>query len=669
MVRYLITLIFLISFSALQASSTIDSLKRLAQEPGLSLAERIDRYVAVGFQYWYTNADSALSYGEKVVNMAEEGDLDKGRMEGHNIIGIANWAKGNFAEAINAYQSGLAIAESDTSFAYAIPSFLTNIGICYKAIGAYDQALNYYLEALSLVEDNKTTYASTLNNIGLIYQELKEYDKAMEQFQEALSVAKQLSGYPQLKSSIRNNIGNLHYMQENWTAAEKMYVEVLEEARINGSKEAEADALNNLSVLEQQRKNYSSARRLAIESIQLAQEMGKQVDVGEGMLRLAKIEKDEGKLWNARFYADSALSVGVRYDKIDLQRNANQTLAEIYEGLNYGSKALTYYKSYVVLKDSLESERKTRQIKEVEAQYALQAMESENEQLAELAEIREEQYEASKQQNAKLIIGVIILAGLTITTIVLLIMVRRSLRRQKAQKEELEELNAIKDQMFSIVSHDFKSPLNSLRSILNLVEEGELTDDDLKRVIPALQKELGYTSQLLENLLYWAKSQMKGIKVHPKEIDLRPLIRFDQDLLLPMAEKKQIELKIDLPQSLPAYADEDMIQLVIRNLISNALKFTPQGGTVKVNAFTEEEHWCIQVKDTGVGIPPEKKARLFEMNSNYKTRGTDNEKGSGLGLKLCKEFIEKNRGWIWLSSEEGEGTTFSFTVPKRPPLT
>lgn len=651
------------------AASTLDSLKQLAHEKGLPAGEQIDRLAALGFQYWYASADSALYYGRQVVELAESIDDDKGRMEGHNIMGIAYWSQGNFPEAIITYRKGLEIATSDTGFQYAIPSFLTNIGICYKAIGAYDKALDAYLQALSLVQDNQATYASTLNNIGLLYQELDERDKAMDQYQQALAIAEELKAYPQLKTSIQNNIGNLFFTQENWRAADAMYTAVLEQARINGSREAEADALNNLSVLEQKRGNFSEARKLAVESLRIAEDMGKQVDVGESLLRLAKLERAEHKLWNARYFADSALAIGVRHDKIDLQRNANKTLADIYESLNFGSKALFYYKNFVVLQDSLESERKTRQIMEVEAKYELRAMEAQNQQLTEIAQLRAQQYEDSRAWNVRLVLGIILLFALSITTIGLLLAVRRSRNRQRTQKEELEELNAIKDQMFSIVSHDFKSPLNSLRSILNLVEEGELTDDDLKRVIPALQKELGYTSQLLENLLYWAKSQMKGIKVHPKEIDLRPLIRFDEDLLLPMAEKKQIELKVDLPQSLPAYADEDMIQLVIRNIMSNALKFTPQGGMVKVNAFTEEEHWCIQVKDTGVGIPPEKKARLFEMNNSYKTRGTDNEKGSGLGLKLCKEFVEKNRGWIWVSSEEGEGTTFSFTVPKRPPLT
>lgn len=661
-------LLILVFAPTILCAQTIDSLRQVAAQSDLSTEKRIAVYVDLGFAYWQVDADSALWYGEEVLKLATDIEQQKGQMEGHNIKGIAYWAKGNYPEAIDAYRKGLAIAQSDTAFAYAIPSLLTNIGICFKEIGSYDKALDNYLNALSLVKNNPVTYASTLNNIGLIYQELHQYDKALSYHQQALAVADTFTRYPRVKVSIRNNIGNVHFHQKAWTKAEASFLQALEEARAVGAKGAEADALNNLGVLAQERQQWAEAREYTLASLRLAEETGQKVEVGRALLRLAKIERETDKLWNARYFADSALSIGKRHDQLSLQRNANQELAQVYEGLRYGMKALEYYKAFDQLSDSLLSEKKTQQIQEIEAAYALRNIEAENEQLAELAALREAQVEREKRRSGWLAIGVVVLAGLAIATIILLLMVRKSLAQQRKQKAELEELNAIKDQMFSIVSHDFKSPLNSLRSILNLVEEGELTDDDLKRVIPALQKELGHSSQLLENLLFWAKTQMKGIKVHANEIDLRPLIRFDEDLLLPMAEKKEIELKVDLPESLPAYADEDMIQLVIRNIMSNAIKFTPQGGTVKVNAFTEEEHWCIQVKDTGVGIPPEKKARLFEMNNNYKTRGTDNEKGSGLGLKLCKEFIEKNRGWIWVSSEEGEGTTFSFTVPKRPPL-
>lgn len=661
------TALMLMLFGALHGATDIDSLKQLLQNPQATREERLSWMIDLGFSYWDVQADSASIYGQRVLELATELADKKGQMNGYNILGIAHWVKGEHAEAIAAYKKGLALAQQDTALAYAIPSFMTNIGICYKEVGAHHRALEQYLAALRLVRDNPVTYVNTLNNIGLVYEAINQPQKALAYFDSALVFSQSMQKYPEVVASIYNNKGNVYFRRKDWSAAKAHFDSAYTIGQRLGSISVQSDALNNLGVLARKNGDLEAAKSYVLASYQLARKNNHRESVITSLLQLSKIEQAEGQRWNAVYYADSALSMAKRHDFLALQAEGYKTLASYYEAFNYGMKALDFYKQYEALEDSLYNIEQAREMEAIAAQHALADMEEKHSFLKEKEAWQAQELQSKQRQNRLLILGLVLMSAMLIGGLYLLWRLRKSLRQQHAQRVRLEELNAIKDQMFSIVSHDFKGPLNSLRSILTLVEEGEISEEDLQHVIPALQKELNTTSQLVENLLFWARSQMEGMTVHPKVLDLKQMIEFDRHLLWPLAEKKNINLQIDLPQALPAYGDEDMVQLIIRNLMSNAIKFTPEGGLVKVNAFIEEEHWCIQVKDTGVGIPPEKKSRLFDMTQQYKTRGTDNEKGSGLGLKLCKVFVEKNNGWIWVSSTPGEGSTFSFTLPRRPP--
>jgi two-component system sensor histidine kinase/response regulator len=231
------------------------------------------------------------------------------------------------------------------------------------------------------------------------------------------------------------------------------------------------------------------------------------------------------------------------------------------------------------------------------------------------------------------------------------------------QTHQLTELNSLKNKLFSIIAHDLKSPLYALRNLFRNVQLYDLPGDEIKILIPEVVNELTYTTGLMENLLQWAKSQMQAESVKPQLLDIARVTKEVMQLLRLQAEAKHIYLNTTIERPVYVYADKDMINLVLRNLVSNAIKFTPESGSIYIGAREKRSHIEVLVQDTGMGISPEGLQKL--MDSNYfSTRGTIGEAGTGLGLMLCKEFLSRNGGEMRIESEPGKGSIVSFTLPK-----
>jgi signal transduction histidine kinase/ligand-binding sensor domain-containing protein len=236
------------------------------------------------------------------------------------------------------------------------------------------------------------------------------------------------------------------------------------------------------------------------------------------------------------------------------------------------------------------------------------------------------------------------------------------------QKEVLEKLNTDKDKMFSIVAHDLRSPMGNFKAMLeNLSNKPELYDDNRRqKVLQALNEMAKNTYDLLENLLNWSKTQMGVINFEPDKIEILPIVKDVLKLAEPLAQKKNIAIKIKIPPTLTVYADANMVRTIFRNLIMNAIKFTDMLGNIEVTSMVIENSVQFSVKDNGVGLTPQIQEKLFTNKYLQTSLGTHNEKGSGLGLLLCKEFVSINRGNIWVESVFGKGTTFHFTLPAKP---
>ena len=236
------------------------------------------------------------------------------------------------------------------------------------------------------------------------------------------------------------------------------------------------------------------------------------------------------------------------------------------------------------------------------------------------------------------------------------------------QKKELLELNATKDKFFSIIAHDLKSPFTSIVGYSEILKDytANCNQQETVNYASIINTSSKQTLQLLENLLDWARLQQGRIVFRPQNLNLHELAYEVVDLVKDIAEQKGISVQNTIPNTLNVYADKEMIKTVLRNLVSNAIKFTDNGGFVEISSKLTDTEVFILVTDNGVGISADDIGKLFDISSNFSRKGTNEEKGTGLGLSLCKEFVEKNGGTIGVTSESGVGSVFRFTLPLSP---
>ena len=240
------------------------------------------------------------------------------------------------------------------------------------------------------------------------------------------------------------------------------------------------------------------------------------------------------------------------------------------------------------------------------------------------------------------------------------------IEKQKKEIEEkaaeLSELNSLKNKLFSVISHDMKTPMYALRNLFGSMQQSDMTGDEIKNIIPDVVTDLNYTTGLMENLLHWVKSQMNAASIYPQPLDMHQIAEEVINVQQLQASSKNISISCSIPKRSIAYADKDMIKLVLRNLVSNAIKFTPVNGKINIQLKPEEAFCRVSVKDNGIGMD-EESIKCIYQNNYYTTNGTAKESGTGLGLMLCKDFIIKNGGTLQIESKPGKGSIFSFVLP------
>lgn len=236
--------------------------------------------------------------------------------------------------------------------------------------------------------------------------------------------------------------------------------------------------------------------------------------------------------------------------------------------------------------------------------------------------------------------------------------------KSKQQADELQTLNQLKDRIFSIMAHDLRGPLLNLAEVLKMTSDDTISIEEFKLLSPTLTKDITYTADLLENILHWSRSQLKGYAINKEFFDLKKLIASEINYHFKLATAKKIEIIEDLTGELTVFADLLMMQMVIRNLLTNAIKFCHADCRIIISASClSAEYIFMSIQDNGVGIAPENIQRIFN-GENVSSRGTQNEKGTGIGLMVCWDFMARNEGSITIESEVGKGTTFNLQIPR-----
>jgi len=317
--------------------------------------------------------------------------------------------------------------------------------------------------------------------------------------------------------------------------------------------------------------------------------------------------------------------------------------------------ALANFQKFHHISDSLSKDEKTTEMARVKLWYEFDQKELEN-------TLMQQEYQKQRKLIMVLVISLVMILILLAIAVFFYRKITEKNHEITEKNHEMKELHAVKDKLFSVVAHDLRSPMGALISTLKLAGENRLDTETQALLLKDVSDKVDDTYGLLDNLLHWAKSQMQGIVPAPAYFDVQKESHAIMDTLQNVAAAKGITL-YNLIESHQVYADRDMFAVVLRNLITNAIKFTSAKGELTLSSELSGDMLTVSVKDTGTGIPQEIQDKLFKLSETKSQRGTGNESGTGLGLVLCDDFVKANGGSIWFTSVQDEGSTFFFNLP------
>ncbi|WP_439881850.1 tetratricopeptide repeat protein [Pontibacter sp. MBLB2868] len=579
-------------------------------------------------------------------------------------------------------------ADCPTGLAYAYNA----IGVAYDKSGDYNGAAEYYYRSLRIREELKDSVglSASYNNIGSIYNIQNNFEKATEFYEKSLDIAVALHDTVSIAMSY-NNLGSIYQKKQDLNKALNYILKSLHLKQKLGDKESIVLSLNNVGYIYSDMGGWDKAISYHKRALELLPPQDSSLSKAYSLYGLAQAYMFGGFPEQALPFALRNLEVVKTIKSKEEIKIGAELLNEIYIKLGDYKKAHNYLSLYDQYKDSVSTTETDTKIAKLQLQYDKEKAEQENKLLKAERDLQEQdmgrknllQYFTISLLLMSVVLAVVFFMGRQRLHRFnkLLILKNNSILEQSAalthkqeelqkqavllqqQKTELEKLNNVKDKLFSIIAHDLRGPLVTLKGLLNVFSRGAVPPEKMKTFISAIETSQQNSLWLLDNLLLWAKAQMNGLKVEPGEVNISKLVKQNIKLLQPQAEHKGLKLISDIDPELLLFADKEMTDLVIRNLVSNAIKFSKQGDEITVKADCNADKVTVKVVDSGIGILPEKLGTLFTGHNNSSSPGTANEKGSGLGLQLCRYFIEQNGGQIWAESELGVGSNFSFRLP------
>lgn len=596
-------------------------------------------YKELCWQYRNIEMVSALKYGQRGIKLAQKLNYKKGEAEISRFLGLVYRHYFFFTESLQWYFKALDLSTQIND--------VLGIGFCYDNLGVtrynqkqYDEALNYFVKAernfQSIKHQEGLSYAYT--HLSWVMTEKKQFQKALEYAQKALSIR-------------RNNGAN---------------------------QEQISNALRDVAVTQIRLKEYNAAEVTLQEAIELARAVNRPTVIGDHLFTLADLYLRENKVADAITHLQISYNLAQKGNNRLQKMKCANVLADVYGKAQKYQEALKYQTEYFLLKDSLFNEDINNKTASLEAKFQFDLKERE---LLE-AQKRQELENKRKLDRERFLSSLLIAALLFMGVLAFFIYQKRKqdkfvneelvqknaeISRQNQEIQEqttlLAENNHFKDRLFSIISHDLRSPVVGLVGSLELMNEGLLSETEFRQMLPDLAHNINSIQSLLDNLLAWARTQMKGIAILPEAFHIRELLDEKISMFKKQIEAKDLKIFNNIESDLQVLADKNMIDLVARNLLSNAIKFSVQGGTITMTSSRQKGYSQICIADNGIGISAENINKLFDTQT-VSTKGTAGEIGTGLGLLLSKEFIEQNGGKIWGESVVDEGSTFCFTIPE-----
>ncbi len=641
--------------------------------------DKLSALVLLANQSRNNNPQQSLTYLDQAIDKAkilgDESTLAMclqlaGSIENRN--GNFQRAKELYLEALNHYSSNRNRKEQ--------ADITTSLGGIYYSQGNLPLAADHYLKALRYYEEitNKPGMITTLSALGDIYARQNNFSKSIEYNVRALSLYEQSSNKFMAVTGY-DNIGNIYLRQNNPAKAREYFVKSLSLYSEMKNEAGVAAILFQLGNIEQANGKTNTAISYYSRSLNISQKLKAQPIVVSNLNALGKTytqSKDYDKaISNFQKAIKLAKSAGMKFEL----ETAYQGLAVVYKLTQKDEKASTFSTLSSELKDSIYNDNNLKKLTDQLLVYESEKKQQQIELLNKEQQIQESELMREREIRSLLTYASFILGLIFIVLVFFTIQNRRiakSLRKQQIelieknsniseQKEKLDQLNTVKDRFFSIISHDLRNNLTTMKLYFDLVGHKDYVPQNNSDITRQISSSVENTIDLLENLLVWASAQIKGIPIHIQKLNIHTLSQENINLLSGTAHQKNISLHNHVTEDTTAYGDIDMINLVIRNLISNAIKFTDEAGSIELSSYLQNNECVITVKDNGIGISAENLSKLFNQHAHPTTKGTANEKGTGLGLILCKDFVERNGGTIWAESHKNEGTVFCFTLPLR----
>lgn len=624
------------------------------------------------------NYDSALTYFMEAEKLADTHGLAASKAYALYYIGKYRETRGDFKDASRFYDSALAICRAGNDD-HLLVLILTSRGKNYISEGRLSLALQYYLEAFQLSEQlhDELLYAQTCSHLGSFYSMLDQYDKALEYNQKAFSRRDDLNNPEGIAKSC-NNIGILFRKLKQTDSALAYFNLALDLCEKTHYKKGLVKALTNIGIVYSEEDKDDKAFRCLDTAFLISTQAGFGYGIASSSLYLANLYQKRGQLSKALYYYTLSLSKLSSTDYDEMLQNVYQGLYECYSSKGDYRTALQYHVLLLETQKRLLNVENARQLSMLNISFDLERKVKDNEVLRADNELKE----SLIKRKTTFIWLVVIALGFTI--VLCLNIYNRLYAKKRANRqlealnltvteqntklallnERLETANREKDKLFSIISHELRNPLYWFQNLSEVLSKKfrEMPADKVQKSLSALDESAKNAFHLMDNLLQWARSKLN--RIHPKmgEYSLRVLVADTAEMYQTIMQYKEIEFTNLIPSDCPVYADADLLGCVIRNLLSNAIKYTPAAGTIEIACSADSDFITVEVRDSGTGMLQNEVGGVFS-DVIVSAAGLMQEKGSGIGLKLCKDFVEVNGGRIWAESEAGTGTCFFFTVP------
>ena len=582
--------------------------------------ESVDQLNKLAYDYTYINPDSSIILGMEAIRISGSQDYGKGKAEALNNVARAYYVKGTYDSTLVFSEQALNISTLLNDTLNRLIS-MNNIGLVFIEHNEYKSAIQQFQNVRQLANaiHNNLHETKAIFNLGLCYDETGQYDKAIAQLHIAIEKDKENPAQP-VTAIAYDRLGKTYFHSKNYPQSIAHYQEVLNNKAVNDPWE------------------LSFCYGGIAETYYAMGEYAKSLDNAHKSFNYASSI-------HAKWEAEQALSI----------------LAKCYALDKKYELAYHYLQLDKLYKDSLTAQN----TQEAADYFKIQQKEAANQSLEKENRLNEQKLRLAANINR--IIGISALI-IIIGFLLLLVYFRKSKKLNTLllkKNADIDHLNTMKDQLFYVISHDLRSPMNSLQQSLELINRKILSPEKQQLLLEALQQQVTLSGKMLNDLLAWAATQQAGITVKIEPLYPKELIQELLTLLQSQAERKQINLHMELAPVSMVLSDKDQLKIIIQNLLTNAIKFTPLHGEIKVYFTETEQHLLIHIQDFGVGMSPEKMAQLFrQFGSKVSNPGTEREKGTGIGLMLVNEFAKLNKIKIKVDSEEGKGSTFSVILPK-----